>query len=290
MNKIKNVTIVSLSSGMMGEEFARHEVKIGLDRLEKAGLNVKFSQNALHGIEYLNKHPEKRADDLLQAFSDAETDMILCAIGGDDTYRLMPYLFDHGELESAVRGNGDKIFLGFSDTTFNHLMLNKVGVRTFYGQSFISDVCEFENEMLPYTAHYFNELIRTGTISSITPADTWYEERTDFSEKAIGTKRIAHKNGGFELLQGEGHFTGEILGGCIDSLFDIFDNTRYPDTVEMCSKYGIFPDAQAWRGKILLLETSEEQPSPEKYGKMLDKHGQVVYNINDRLYFRGHRA
>ena len=28
----------------------------------------------------------------MQAFSDDNIDMILCAIGGDDTYRLLPYL------------------------------------------------------------------------------------------------------------------------------------------------------------------------------------------------------
>lgn len=47
--------------------------------------------NALKGRDYIAKHPEKRAEDLLQAFKDPEIDMILCAIGGDDTYRLMPY-------------------------------------------------------------------------------------------------------------------------------------------------------------------------------------------------------
>ena len=56
--------------------------------------------------------------------------MILCAIGGDDTYRLLPYLFDHDELRRAVTG---KVFLGFSDTTVNHMMLHKVGLPTFYG-------------------------------------------------------------------------------------------------------------------------------------------------------------
>ena len=42
--------------------------------------------------------------------------MIFCAIGGDDTYRLLPYLFDEDKLKSVVN---DKIFLGFSDTTIN---------------------------------------------------------------------------------------------------------------------------------------------------------------------------
>ena len=138
MKAVKNVAIVSLSSGIMGEASVRFEVEIGLRRLKEYGLNVKFMPHALKGLEYVNAHPEKRAEDLLEALRDPEIDMILCAIGGDDTYRLLPYLFGHGELAEAA---ADKVFLGFSDTTVNHLMLHKVGMKTFYGQSFLADIC-----------------------------------------------------------------------------------------------------------------------------------------------------
>ena len=65
---IKNIAIVSLSSGIAGEPFVRFEVEIGLRRLREFGLNVTFMPNALKGIEYIKEHPEKRAEDLLQAF------------------------------------------------------------------------------------------------------------------------------------------------------------------------------------------------------------------------------
>ena len=110
--------------------------------------------------------------------------MILCAIGGDDTYRLLPYLFGHDELKKALK---EKIFLGFSDTTINHLMLHKLGLNTFYGQSFLADICEMDQEMLPYTAKYFEELIQTGKIAQIEPSDVWYAKRMDcFRQKRIG--------------------------------------------------------------------------------------------------------
>ena len=38
--------------------------------------------HSLKGIDYIKKHPEKRAEDLLAAFRDDSIDMILCAIGG----------------------------------------------------------------------------------------------------------------------------------------------------------------------------------------------------------------
>ena len=82
---VKNVAVVSLSAGVLGESFAKHELDIGAKRLADYGLNVRFMPHALAGIEYIKNHPEDRAADLLAAFRDPEIDMILCAIGGDDT-------------------------------------------------------------------------------------------------------------------------------------------------------------------------------------------------------------
>ena len=83
-NMIKTVEIVSLSSGIIGEAFAAHELKIGIERLKSMGLQVKFSKHALNGIDYIKEHPENRAADLIEAYADPEVDMILCAVGGDD--------------------------------------------------------------------------------------------------------------------------------------------------------------------------------------------------------------
>ena len=264
---IKTVGIVSLSSGILGESRIRFETETGIRRLEEYGLNIKFMPHALMGLDYVKAHPEKRAEDLLLAFHDPEIDMILCAIGGDDTYRLLPYLFDHDELANSVT---DKVFLGFSDTTINHLMLHKVGLTTFYGQAFLPDICELSSEMLPYTRKYFEELINTENISEICPSDIWYEERKSFGIDQAGKPLISHPNSGFELLQGPPVFSGKILGGCIDSIYDMFNGDRYADMPVLCKKYHLFPDPEDWKGRILLLETSEEKPSPEKYRKALE--------------------
>ena len=264
---VKTVGIVSLSSGVLGEAFAAHELPIGEERLRALGLSVKYMPHARMGMAYLRAHPEARAADLLAAFRDPEIDMILCAIGGDDTYRLAPFLFENGALQKAVT---DKIFLGFSDTTVNHFMLHKVGLPTFYGQAFLPDICELGADMLPYTRRYFEELIRTGRIAAVTPSDTWYETRKDFGVGQVGMDMPACKNGGFELLRGRARFEGEILGGCIDTMFDMFDGTRYADMPGVIRRYGLFPSAAEWCGKILLLESSEEKPSPEKYRRALE--------------------
>ena len=236
---VSTIGVVSLSSGIIGEDFVKHEVDLGVQRLKDLGLNPIFLPHSLNGLDFIKNHPEARAEDLIHAFSDDSIDMILCAIGGDDTYRLLPYLFENGQLQKVIN---QKIFLGFSDTTMNHLMLHKLGIKTFYGQSFLADICELDKEMLAYSLHYFKELIETGRISEIRPSDVWYDERTDFSPKALGTPRVSHANTGFELLQGNARFEGKILGGCLESLYDIFDNSRYADSTELCQKYKLFPD------------------------------------------------
>lgn len=279
---VKTVGIVSLSRGLLGEDFVQHEFEIGLKRLAAYGLDVKILPNAAKGLSYLQDHPEKRAEDLLSAFKDPSLDMILCAIGGDDTYRLLPYLFEHDELKNAV---SDKIFLGFSDSTVNHFMLHKVGLKTFYGQSFISDICELGPTMLPYSEHYFSQLIKTGTIDRITPSPLWYEIRTDYSPASVGILPVSHPDRGFVLLQGKSVFSGKILGGCLDTLYDFFDPERYSDMPVLCKKYKLFPSADEWKGHILLLETSEERMSLQKYEKALSylKSAGVFDSVNGVL-------
>ena len=84
-------------------------------------------------------------------------------------------------------------------------------------------MCELEEEMLPYTKKYFEELLTTRTIKEIKPSDIWYEGREDFGVEQLGVPLKKHADHGFELLQGSPVFSGEILGGCIDTIYDIFD-------------------------------------------------------------------
>ena len=44
------VAIVSLSSGMLGEEYCNHNIEIGVMRLREYGLEPVFMPNALKGV------------------------------------------------------------------------------------------------------------------------------------------------------------------------------------------------------------------------------------------------
>ncbi|WP_238917483.1 S66 peptidase family protein [Clostridium sp. YIM B02555] len=263
------VAIVSMSSGLLGEDSAKHELELGLKRIKEFGLVPVLMPNALKGIEYLKNHPEARAQDLKEAFYDKSIKGIICAIGGDDTYRTLPYLLEDRDFINAVQNN-HKLFTGFSDTTINHLMFYKLGMETFYGPCFVCDLAELDEEMLPYTKKAFQKYFENSEEQCIESSKIWYEERTDFSTAAIGTSRIEHlEQKGYEVLQGSGKVNGRLLGGCLESFYDILTKNRYDDEKAICEKYGIFPRLDEWENKILFLETCEEKPKPEEFEKEL---------------------
>ena len=271
---IKKIGIVSLSSGVLGESFVEHEVKIGLDRLNKLGVEVEFLPNSLKGIDFLKNHPEARADDLLLAFEDDTIDMILCAIGGEDTYRLAPYLFEGDRLKNIVK---QKLFLGFSDSTINHFMLNKFGIKTFYGQAFLPDVCELSDNILAYTEKYFLELIKTGEIKEIHPSEVWYEAREDFSEKAIGieTVEICNKYDLFPSLEA---WENKIL--LIESSEEKTKPDLYRKMILALKDYGLFDVLSG-----ILVGKPQNEVYYEEYKSILleeitNKDLPIVYNIN----------
>lgn len=269
LNPKDKVAIVSLSKGLLGMTFCKHELELGIKRLREFDLEPVIMPNALQDMKYLEEHPEARAADLKEAFMDENIKGIICAIGGDDTYKLMPYLMEDEEFKNAVISN-PKIFIGFSDTTNNHLMLNKLGLRTFYGPCFLADIAELDNEMLPYTKEYFKKLFEEEDSFEILSSPIWYSDRESFGVEELGKPRIVHQEThGYEVLNGGGVVTGKLYGGCIDSIYDALTGALYADEPLVYEKYKIFPSIEEWQEKILFLETCEKQPTPEKLEEML---------------------
>lgn len=269
LQKGDRVAIVSLSRGLLGMSFISHELKLGIKRLEEMGLVPVIMNNSLKDMKYLEEHPEERAADLKQAFMDESIKAIITAIGGIDTYKTIPYLMEDEEFKEIVKNN-PKIFIGFSDTTNNHLMLNKLGLSTFYGPCFLVDIAELDNEMLPYTKEYFDKLFMNEMRFEIKSSPIWYSDRESYAETELGKPRIAHKEmHGYETLNGFGKITGKLYGGCLESIYDAMTGASYPDEPEVYEKYQIFPSEEEWKEKILFIETSELEATPEGLEKML---------------------
>ena len=250
LEKGDTVAIVSLSSGILGEDWAIHKLAIARERLERDyGLQVRVMPNALRGVDYLDRHPEARASDLMEAFRDPAIKGVFSAIGGDDTIRLLPYIdFD------VIRQN-PKIFTGFSDTTSNHFMMYKAGVMSYYGASIMTNFSEYVR-INDYTAKaIWNTLFEPKPTQDIPSAPYWYDDEDEkiwWKEENINTLRQYHPEEiGYEILQGSGVVEGELLGGCIDVFPELLGTA-------------IWPGVSEWKGKLLFLETSEED-MPEHY-------------------------
>ena len=199
LKKGDKVAIVSLSSGLAGEKMFIHRYELGKKRLEKLGFNVVTMKNALKGIEYLYNHPEKRAEDFMEAILDKDIKGIICNIGGDDTIRLLPYI------DFKAIANNPKVFMGYSDTTINHFMMQKAGVVSYYGPAVMTDFAE-NNNMHTYTLKYINEvLLENREDIVIKSSDKWTSEYLDWAieENDNIPRKMNEEKYGYEVLQGK---------------------------------------------------------------------------------------
>lgn len=241
------VAIVSLSRGMLGEDWAIHKLHLARQRLEEDfGLQVEVMPNALKGIAYLDEHPEARAADLMAAFRDKTIKAVFNAIGGDDTIRLLPYIdFD------VLREN-PKIFTGFSDTTTNHFMMFHAGLVSYYGASLMNNWAEYV-KINDYTLEMIiKTMFDPQPILEIPSAPYWCDDEDEkvwWKEENMNVLKPYHpEEVGYQVIQGSGVVEGELLGGCVDVFIEL---TGTP----------IWPTLDQWRGKLLMLETSEEDMS-----------------------------
>lgn len=239
------IAIVSLSWGGLGDPQFVHKYYIAKERLENDfGLEVVVMPNALKGSDFIYNHPEARAQDLMDAFLDDAIKGIFCAIGGDDSIRLLPYI------DYDVIKNNPKIFMGYSDTTVNHFMMNKAGLVSFYGPSIMSEFAEYVH-MSDYTKQAVEKILFDDCENyEIKSSKVWSKDFVPWKEENMSIeKKLSDEEHGYEILQGTGVITGQLLGGCLD-VFPMMVGTD------------IWPSKEEWKGKILLLETSEEKPSP----------------------------
>ena len=246
LQKGDKIAVVSLSWGGLGDEMFIHKYGIAKERLEKDfGLEVVAMPHALKGSEFVYAHPELRAKDLMEAFSDPSIKGIFCAIGGDDSIRLLPYI------DYDIIRNNPKMFMGYSDTTVSHFMMNKAGVVSYYGPSVMAEFGEYVR-MFDYTENAVrNILFNDSKGYEIPSCEYWSDDHVPWSVDNMDHKRETRpEEHHYEVLSGSGIVTGVVLGGCLD-VFPMIVGTE------------IWPEADEWNGKILLVETSEDKPGPD---------------------------
>ena len=107
LKKGDTIALISISGGRAGDEDMLDRYKTGKKRLEEIwGVHVITAPNTLAGSQFLYEHPEARAGDLMWALQNPEINGIICMMGGDDSYRVFPYV------DIKVIQENPKVFMG----------------------------------------------------------------------------------------------------------------------------------------------------------------------------------
>lgn len=238
------VATVSLSWGGAGDKDLLWRYNLGKKRLEEEfGLEVVEMPNTLKGTDYLYNHPEKRAEDLMKAFSDPLIKGIFSCIGGEESVRMLPYI------NFNIIKNNPKIFIGYSDSTITHFVCLKANLSSFYGASILAEFAE-NIKIFDYTDYWIRKvLFDDRPIGEIQATEEWTGERIEWFESNKSLSKNMMKNAGYEFLQGKGIVKGPLIGGCIE-------------VMEMIKGTLLWPSNETFEDVILFLETSEEKTDP----------------------------
>lgn len=111
-------------------------MKRGASELEALGFRVRLADSLLASTRFTAGSVERRAAELMALFRDPAVAGIFCARGGAGAAQLLERL-DARELASHA-----KVFVGYSDITFIHLLLAGEGLVTFHGPMLARDMAD----------------------------------------------------------------------------------------------------------------------------------------------------
>lgn len=245
LNPGDTVATISISGGRAGDPDMIDRYLVGKQRLENIfGLKVIETPNSLKGYDFIYKNPKARVDDLMQALLDPNIKAIITNMGGDDTYRLLPYI-DYGIIR-----NNPKIYIGFSDISSSHNIFTYAGVSSFYGPSLLTPIAQ-PVELDEYTTMWMKRVLFSDeVIGQIPPCERW----TPIEWVKTKPEEIKWtENTGYEVFQGKGKVTGRLIGGCGGPLRQMMGTC-------------VFPTTDMWKDSIIFLEC------PAPYGFLSGLH------------------
>lgn len=209
------ITAPSLGVGNNIESFEK-----SLKTLKKKGYQIKETKSVRNkGIA--SSTAKNRAEELMELILDDDTDMIMCASGGDFLIEILPYIN-----WQYIKDN-PKWIMGYSDPTYLlYITTTKLDIATIYG----CNAGSFDQGQL-HKSLQNNLKILTGDIVEQHSFDyyqkDWLKETDDYNL----TEKVF-----WESLNGEVNIKGRIIGGCLDCLKDII-GTSYDYTKDFIERY-----------------------------------------------------
>jgi muramoyltetrapeptide carboxypeptidase LdcA involved in peptidoglycan recycling len=229
------VATISLSGGSAGEEDMHWRYQVAKRRLHDLfGLQAVETPNSQKGRDFIYKHPEARAEDLMQALVNPTIQAVLLNQGGDDGIRTLPFI------DLDVLAQNPKVFMGYSDGSVFTSMYQRAGVVSSYGPNVLTTLSE-PVELHEYTAKWIRKvLFCTEPVGNVDPAPEWTAEPIDWSSKTEKRRGMTHGDG-CQILQGEGRVSGPLLGGC-------------PGPMQLMMGTPLWREPSFWSGAIVFIE------------------------------------
>ena len=256
LNEGDTVAFISISGGRAGDEDMISRYRMGKRRFERIfHVHVVETPHALRGSEYLYAHPEKRAGDLMWALKEGSVKGILCNQGGDDSYRVLPYI------DPGVIHDHPKVFMGFSDIATWMAVFAYAGVRAYYGPTVLTPIAQ-PGKLDAYTEEAIRRtLFSDEVIGEIRPAEKTapIDWKTTYTvgegPGSVQVERFPDNDAiedpkdvilwapgtGYRVLQGSGKVRGTVFPVCGGPLRQI-----------MGTKY--FPGPDIWEDSVIALE------------------------------------
>lgn len=245
------VAIIAPASNVKADYLAR-----GIAEIEKLGFNAVYDPEILSKARYTAGDDQRRASELMRAFSDPAIRAVWAARGGYGSMRLFRSLNDN-----LLRDN-PKIFIGYSDITAIHLYLyRRFGWVTFHGPMAAKDMAGGRD-------HYHRETL-IKSIARTEPIGEIYSVKT-------------------EILHRARPVSGRLLGGCL-SLIIAMMGTPYEldtrDSILFLEDTGVKPFAVDRMLQQLKLAGKFDDVRGIVFGEMIDcgQHADQGYLIQDVL-------
>jgi muramoyltetrapeptide carboxypeptidase len=262
------VRIVSPSWG--GAGLFPHRLAQGVKLLETLQLRPELGAHALSVTGHVAAAAEMRAADLNEAFADDGVRAIFCAIGGDHSNQLLPYL-DLGRARADP-----KPLVGYSDITVLQLaLLARAQLVTFYAPTVLSGLAEYPEPFAYSLRHLRQALFTTTPPGVMAPSSEWTDEYLEWAtqDDLLRARRLQPNPGPRPLRSGVA--AGTLVGGCLPSVMHLRGTRWWP----------------SFKGALLFWETPEGGYGPAE----VDSHladlelSGVFAQINGMLVGRPYR-
>lgn len=210
LQKGMHIRVLSPSSSI--EDVGGFESKlVAKERLEQLGFELSYSKHYFENDILGSATIQSRVEDLHEAFSDSNVDVILATIGGFNSNELLPYL------NYELIAKHPKIICGYSDTTaILNAIYTKTGMLTYMGPSYTSFKMK---ELQEYqTASWLKALSHTRY--ELTPSEKWGSNAWYLPDATLTFQPTEWK------VYNHGQATATAIGGNL-STFSLLRGTPY---------------------------------------------------------------